>query len=956
MKDDNKKVDLFAEQKLDNNEQESKSKGTKTAPSAKTLADYVNDSDNEKKSNNFSGNKVDKETENKIGKGLQNSVDLGDDNKGNLNNSKIPTNVPKNIPNNNSKLPNNKPNDTKNNKILNNVPGSSQIPNNNGMEPKPNYARNGIQKPDNIPNGNSDNANKNRLRNMFGRRNGEGGGLPFLNKKKSLLDKANDNLSNDEEIDTFNLAGKAIKKIVKAAIAPFLPLGFIFLLLFIILSSSSGSRTDVAAVDPNNVEKNGSTEYYSTSPEQKEFYDRVLKTKDDYKSNGKDINAMYITATYNILSHHKKNFKYRDMTQDIINELADAMLGGSTTYSKETYYNYLKDTFFKKHVESNDYKGMTEEVFEYIDSYLEDTHNDNTTTCSTTNSGSCAYDIKDYRGNSLNFDNLQVRLMSSSYCHGQDNVAAEKELVPFEDYVLGVARVENYSTYSESTKAQLIAARTFALNRPATMGPSLGNKYVKEGNTNILQMRSCVADQMFCSADKGCSADGPYFQNPNNYSECYVSYLGTNHPGAKIQPLSQTAPIRTYWKETMGMVAVDENNRLVHLAYTSKDQNAWNNMAKQGKDYVEILMTHYKQIKQIKNASCSTSTTTTKNSSFLTIAHELWKQVTDGNYVYTNGNKIPVDGRHIDCSTYVDWVLYQYGYSDFGGYQKVTQWFVTTDLHAKYGWTEIPVAAGEDVTSKLQPGDILVRDPGNNNGHMNIIAEIRSDGSVWGYDCGDTSNWTSSRGGKVYNVSSFVKGDAWGGGRPGKIIRVSNGGTGDSCQTAESGDWSTWRQNGDAPWKNIPLGNSGRTIGSHGCYVTSIAIQVARSGIKTNLANFNPGTLVTELNKSSNSFDSGGSLTGSGESNIKSIVPGFNKAVNYVELSNNKQEQINTIKKYTDQGYYVLLHLDNGRHWVAVTGLTNDNIQMVDPGRSQKNVYDVYPVSSCVGISVLDLK
>ena len=75
-----------------------------------------------------------------------------------------------------------------------------------------------------------------------------------------------------------------------------------------------------------------------------------------------------------------------------------------------------------------------------------------------------------------------------------------------------------------------------------------------------------------------------------------------------------------------------------------------------------------------------------------------------------------------------------------------------------------------------------------------------------------------------------------------------------------------------------------------------------------------------------------------------------------MSIGNTKQSQIETIQKYIDQGYYVILNVDNGGHWVAVTGTTKDNIKMVDPGRTEKNVYDVYSVNSCVGITVFDIK
>ena len=363
-------------------------------------------------------------------------------------------------------------------------------------------------------------------------------------------------------------------------------------------------------------------------------------------------------------------------------------------------------------------------------------------------------------------------------------------------------------------------------------------------------------------------------------------------------------------------------------------------------DYVQIILSAYPEIKEIKKFGCNKTSVET-DSSFLTIAGQLWKKVVTAGTYYYGGTSIPPSGNLIDCSSYVDWVLSEYGYDQFKGGQHVTQYFVTTNLTEEFGWTEISIAAGEDVTSKLQPGDILVRDPGNNNGHMDIIYEVKSDGTVWGYDCGDRGNWLRSNNGEPIQISnSFVKTDS----RPGKIIRVSNM-SGNSCTTAATGEWATWRQIPPAPWANVPLGNSGRTIGGYGCFVTSIAIQIARSGAETTLSEFNPGTFVQELNKYG-SFDGYGNFVGGG--NIAKIVPSFETVGTAISLPGDKNGKIKTIQKYIDQGYYVILRVKTttGQHWVAVIGTTSDGIQMVDPASDTQMVWDEYPVSESSTINV----
>ncbi len=167
------------------------------------------------------------------------------------------------------------------------------------------------------------------------------------------------------------------------------------------------------------------------------------------------------------------------------------------------------------------------------------------------------------------------------------------------------------------------------------------------------------------------------------------------------------------------------------------------------------------------NGSSGGTGSFTNGGDVLQIASSLWQQVVNGSYVY-GGTSIPPSGTTIDCSSFVSWIIYEYGYDDFGGYQHITEQFVNTDWNAKYGWEEIPISGGEDVTSKLQPGDILVRDSGNNDGHMNITASVEADGTVLAYDCGSAKNWQNSNGEPVAK-NSFAKSDS----RPGKIIRIT---------------------------------------------------------------------------------------------------------------------------------------------------------------------------------------
>lgn len=162
------------------------------------------------------------------------------------------------------------------------------------------------------------------------------------------------------------------------------------------------------------------------------------------------------------------------------------------------------------------------------------------------------------------------------------------------------------------------------------------------------------------------------------------------------------------------------------------------------------------------------------NGEFLEVAEECWKQVceADPNYAMA-GVSIPWDKNvgTIDCSSYVSWVFYEYGMAtgndalvqEFQGGQHSTVTLQDVDWD-KMGFEVIPVSAGENVTSILQPGDVLVRGVGDmGSGHTQIIADIK-DGQVYVYDCGP-SHWKGANGNPV--TSNFASTSSW----PGVIIR-----------------------------------------------------------------------------------------------------------------------------------------------------------------------------------------
>ncbi len=155
------------------------------------------------------------------------------------------------------------------------------------------------------------------------------------------------------------------------------------------------------------------------------------------------------------------------------------------------------------------------------------------------------------------------------------------------------------------------------------------------------------------------------------------------------------------------------------------------------------------------------------------------------------------------------------------------------------------------------------------------------------------------------------------------------------------GDWATWKQT-DPRWKDTPFGNT--TLGPHGCAVTSVAIQIMRSGVSTTLgSNFNPGTFATALDKAGG-FDSRSFIQWG---MVEKIAPSF-------KFSGREHlpPQISQLESYINQGYYIILNVKNGAHWVAVDRIEGNKIHMFDSGSTGTEVGATYGLNTIVGYAL----
>ena len=154
------------------------------------------------------------------------------------------------------------------------------------------------------------------------------------------------------------------------------------------------------------------------------------------------------------------------------------------------------------------------------------------------------------------------------------------------------------------------------------------------------------------------------------------------------------------------------------------------------------------------------------------------------------------------------------------------------------------------------------------------------------------------------------------------------------------GDYINWKQKGET-WSETPMGNSGRTIGSIGCLVTSIAMQIARSGVPVTVSDFNPGTFVEQLN-ANGGFDGYGNFSWAVAS---SVAPSFQYQGKVFVEGMSREQKLATITDLVSQpNTYVVAEVmgNTGQHWVAINSVNGDSIVMMDPGSSATDLWSEY--------------
>ena len=628
---------------------------------------------------------------------------------------------------------------------------------------------------------------------------GEQGSLPSSNVQKqprietstatnadNTNDKKNNNNNDDSsETKSSGVGGFVISTVAKLAIITFLPLFFIILILFIVIANTVGlvgDYEDAFGISHTVGEETGNFYFTPANEEQQKFYDRVNDVKMQFQSSGKDLDPLKVVAVFHVLRQNGADLDYKDMTTIRITTFANAMLYNNT-YNEETFkYNLINDIIPKyvPNATKIEREQIADDILSYVERYnsLVGKNLGSNVDFSCASSGSCAYNIKGFyiqgKGNvssNMDVDNLYVRLMQCGSGNGHDyggtfGLPLEGEdLVPFEKYILGVAYQEIGLVDEQAFKAQLVAARSFILARHADMGGWRTLKQESSGNW-VLQTAACTQDHVYCDPDKGCSTPGD-----GQWSQVYSGY---GHGKTLKQALPQDSPYRRYAAEVAGEVLTNSQGYIVYSDYMQNEQTKFVQLAAQGNDYKQILMS-----------------------------------------VYNQGSK-------------------NYGASDI------------------------------------------------------------------------TENSCSNA----------------------------------SVGCVSTGDFAGWKQCG-MEWSNTPMGNSGKTLCNIGCLVTSVSMQIAKSGVPTNIANFNPGTFVKFLN-SNGGFVSGGNFVWGGATKA---APSFKYQGSVYVLGMSRQQKLDKLKSLvSQQGVYVVAEVkgNTGQHWVAVDSVNGNTINMLDPSSSSTDMWGYY--------------
>ncbi len=468
---------------------------------------------------------------------------------------------------------------------------------------------------------------------------------PSLSPIKNMKNKATDSMkpssldegNPDDSVGTKAVGnmGKGLAKVAGALTGivalPLAPILIVIILISGVIgiffaSSTTSNIIDGYSVDYLISEKWGETlvdfevDDSMYEKDQINFVDRIIDIATEYQENGQEFNPHLISAVQYVIAQYNEKFTYNKMTDGVMRELVDLMFDADGFYNEDEFKQNLIDVFLPNYapdVSESNYESMVDEIFEYFENFKEFALDEEE--METVSGGDvCTYVAPGVningsrRQSSINATDIQVQLMQTGTADGHDyggtfgEPMEGEELIPFEYYAAGCSYQEiGASSPSEAIKAQIVAARSYALVRPFDMGN--WRKLEQKNGKWILYTAGSTTDQVYCSLEKGCSSSKT--TDASDACQWGMVYSGTDH-GTQCQgPLDPGHKLYQIRSEMAGKVLVDQDGYIIYTGFGSDLQNSWKAKASGGSDYTQILLSSYasKGAVEVKQMQCSSA-------------------------------------------------------------------------------------------------------------------------------------------------------------------------------------------------------------------------------------------------------------------------------------------------------------------------------------------------------------
>lgn len=175
--------------------------------------------------------------------------------------------------------------------------------------------------------------------------------------------------------------------------------------------------------------------------------------------------------------------------------------------------------------------------------------------------------------------------------------------------------------------------------------------------------------------------------------------------------------------------------------------------------------------------------------------------------------------------------------------------------------------------------------------------------------------------------------------------KPNNNSSGSSNDNIKNGNWKTWTQCGQS-WSSMIVPKSNLDMCNIGCLITSVTIQIARSGTATLVSPIDPGIALNYY-----SFIDGGYFVLASTTNL---APNFTYLSEIYLTGMNKKSVSEKLNSYNSSKYYIILAVSrlnesSVSHYVAFdyADASTNNIYMMDPVSTEnKDLYSIYKVYS----------